>query len=108
MVPKAVPLDGGENAQGNADDQGEDEGGGAKLQGGGQPLQDGVGYRLIVDDGIAEVEEQGVTEEDGVLDVEGLVQAQLFAQLVPHFGAGVVVEEQRPGVAGGAGHDEDD
>ncbi len=107
-VQQGAPFNGGKDAQGNANDNGEEEGRHTQLEGGGEPFDDDLHRGASLFDGLAELAAEGVAEEDTVLLVIGTVQFQGFGEPFLVRLGGVVVEVDAPGVTGGPAHDEDD
>ena len=112
-VDHGAPAQGGENAEGQAEGNAEDDGGASEAETVGQALEDHAGGGHAVAEGVAEVELQCFLPEDGVLDVEWFVQPHFAADFLVFFldflgiAVGVEVDAEAGRIAGYADQEED-
>ena len=112
-VDHRSPAQGGENAEGQAEGNAEDDGGTSEAETVGQALEDHAGGGHAVAEGVAEVELQRFLPEDDVLDDGMLVQPHLAADLLVFLldflgiAVGVEVDAEAGGIAGYADQEED-
>src|SRR5882724_11873041 len=108
VVEDGVALHGGEEPDGHRHERREEKGGETQLEGRGNVAAHHGKSGLAEVQGAAEVELQGVTEKDRVLDGERAIEPELAAHALHLADGSVGGQEERHGVAGKPHDDEDD
>jgi len=107
-VPQGVPPHGGKDADGDPQEDGEGGGGQGQLKGGGPAPLQLLGHGDGGDGARAQVAPEDVAQEGEVLDVKGLVEAQLFPELGDLLRRGPLAEKGLGGVPGDELEEEED